>query len=340
MKKLYIPSPVSGGVLLSYKCSAACRHCMYACSPAWKSDWISREDLSKCLGILSGKIIPAPHGAENISLNHGLHFTGGEPFLNFDLLLYGVETAAKMQIPSTFVETNCSWCHSDAITRKKLQLLKEKGLYGILISVNPYYAEYVPFEQTERCIRISSEIFGHNLFVYQMEFYYLFKKLGITGTLSFNEAIKMQKQGYHVELFLSGRATQTLRDFYPAFPAKKYFKEPCRPAFLRSWHNHFDNYGNFMPGYCGGISLGNWHDLDKLIEKGIDLATVPVLNFIITDDFEGLFDYAQSRGFKEDKGGYISKCDLCLQLRKFLVSRQDFPELQPRQFYEQISYDS
>jgi hypothetical protein len=310
---------------------------MYACSPIWKSDWMPQEEIRQCLEILQDKIIPAPAGDHNIGLNHGLHFTGGEPFLNFDLLCYAVETANRLNIPSTFVETNCSWCISDTITRNKLQLLRDKGLRGIMISVNPYYAEFIPFEHTERCIRISSEIFKSNMVIYQLEFYYLFRTMSMKGTLSFSEALKIQRIGYHVELFLSGRATQALREYYPAYPASHYFSEPCLPDFLRSWHNHFDNYGNFMPGFCGGISLGNWHDLNILIDKGVDLEKTPLLKYFITQDFEGLYRYAKDLDFKDKESGYISKCDLCLRLRKHLVSVTEFAELQPRQFYDQLT---
>jgi len=76
-----IPKPISGGLILSYKCSAECRHCMYACSPKWNGDWISQEDLKKILMQLAGTIEPSPYGSEIMSLNYGLHFTGGEPFL-------------------------------------------------------------------------------------------------------------------------------------------------------------------------------------------------------------------------------------------------------------------
>ena len=47
--RIKMPRPVSGGVMLSYKCSAACRHCMYACSPQWKADWITVEALYRLL---------------------------------------------------------------------------------------------------------------------------------------------------------------------------------------------------------------------------------------------------------------------------------------------------
>jgi hypothetical protein len=271
-------------------------------------------------------------------LNYGLHFTGGEPFLNYELLLKAVEIADDLKIPSTFVETNCFWGVNDEVTREKLERLKQAGLRGILISVNPFYAEYIPFERTERCIRISQEVFGDNVMVYQLEYYHQFKQLGIKKKISLEDYLALTGEHFteRVELFLMGRAAYQFREFYPTYPAHRFFNEPCRPPFFRNWHNHFDNYGNFMPGYCGGISLGHWQSLDKLIEEGVDLEEHPILRFLITEDMEGLFHFAEDFGYQESRQGYLSKCDLCLDLRKHLVSKQDFAELTPKAFYTHL----
>ena len=334
-----IPQPISGGLMLSYKCPAECRHCMYACAPSWPGDWITVEQLEQYLPQLAEVIEPSPYGPQHMSLNHGLHFSGGEPFLNFKLLLEAVEIAEALKIPSTFVETNCYWCKTDELTCERLQALKERGLKGIMISVNPFYAEYVPFERTDRCIRISQEVFGQNVMVYQLEYYHLFKKLDITGRLHINDYLKLA--GEHsltdrVELFLMGRAAEKLKALYPGHPAKRFFGTPCLPEFMRSWHNHFDNYGNFMPGYCGGISLGSWFELDRLLKEGIDLENRPVLNYLIKNDMKELFNFASDLGYQELSEGYVSKCHLCLDIRKYLVSIGDYAELQPRKFYEQL----
>ena len=339
MARIKMPSPVSGGLILSYQCSAACRHCMYGCSPKWPADWIREPDLEALLSRLAGKIQASPWGKRTVSLNHGLHFTGGEPFLNFDLLLAAVEMAEGLEIPSTFVETNCFWCHSDQVTREKLRELKDGGLKGILVSVNPFYAEYVPFERSERCIRISQEVFGRNVMVYQVEYLQRFKRLGIKGRISIEDYLartKGEDLAQNVELFLTGRAARRLRDFYSLYLARDFFPEPCAPSFFRNWHNHFDNYGNILPGYCGGISLGSWKDMDTFIQEGIDLEAHPLLRFLIHEDMEGLFQYAQDLGYQDSPDGYVSKCDLCLDIRSFLASRQDFKELSPKAFYEHV----
>lgn len=312
---------------------------MYFCSPKWTADWITVDQLERSLPQLARVIGPSPYGRQYISLNHGLHFSGGEPFLSFELLLKAVEIAEALGIPSTFVETNCFWCKNDDLTRERLQALKKKGLIGIMISVNPFYAEYVPFEKTERCIRISQEVFGSNVMVYQLEYYRMFKRLGITGRLSIDEYLKLtrgESLSDKVELFLMGRATEQLKDLYPSHPPERFLSAPCLPGIIRSWHNHFDNYGNFMPGYCGGISLGSWFELDRLLQEGIDLEKRPVLNYLANEDMRGLLNFALDTGYREISEGYVSKCHLCLDIRKYLTSNGDFEELKPRQFYEQL----
>jgi len=259
--------------------------------------------------------------------------------LNFELLVEAVEMAEALKIPSTFVETNCFWCSNDETTRERLELLDAAGLKGILISVNPFYAEYVPFERTERCIRISQEVFGRNVVVYQLAYYHRFKQLGIKERMPLKDYLELtsgERLTEQVELFLMGRAARQLKQFYPTYPAHAFFGEPCRPPFLRDWHNHFDNYGNFMPGYCGGISLGHWRNLDTLVREGIDLDEHPILKFLIAEDVPGLLQFAKDFGYQESREGYLSKCDLCLDLRSHLVSEEDFEELNPKEFYTHL----
>ena len=335
-----IAEPISGGLILSYKCPSQCRHCMYACSPKWKADWISEADLEKILVQLSNYIEPSPYGSQTVSLNYGLHFTGGEPFLNYELLCQAVDIAEKLNIPSTFVETNSYWCTSDELTREKLELLKKKGLKGIMISVNPFYLEYVPFERTERAIRIGQEVFGNNLMVYQLEYYRRFKEAGIKGRVAFEDYFRLEGRDTfvkNVEFFITGRAAYALKgtfgESFPRYRASHFFSQPCRPSFLRSWHNHFDNYGDYVPGYCGGISLGDCRDLDNLLGQGIETEEYPILGFLIDEDIKGLFQFSKDLGYLGSEEGYFSKCHLCMDIRKYLAGGGEFKELKPREFY-------
>jgi len=243
--------------------------------------------------------------------------------------------ARELGIPSTFVETNSFWCTDDKGTREKLMRLKGSGLDGILVSVNPFILEQVSFERTERAFRISREIFKENVMVYQEFFYHQFKGLNIKSTLSFEEYL--QKVGLgglsFVELLPMGRATYKLGHLYKKYPAEHFFRESCRENLMREWHTHIDNYGNYMTGYCGGISLGDARDLNS-IRGEIDIEERPILDALVTD-LERLYEVGVKEfGYKGREEGYISKCHLCLDIRRHIAKQtNEFKELKPREFY-------
>ena len=340
MKRLLVPEPVSAGIILSYKCNSECKHCMYACSPKWKDDWISIEDMQEVLTELAARIDKRyPVGFRRIGINYGLHFTGGEPFLNFQLLARGAKMASELKIPATFVETNCFWCVNDEVTRAKLTQLKDAGLNGVLISVNPFILEQVPFERTERAARISADIFGENVVVYQQFFYHQFKMLNFKGSMPFDAYL--QKAGTesldHVELIPMGRAAYELGDLFRKHRAKEFFGESCKEELTRPWHVHVDNYCNYITGYCAGISLGDARKLSSICEEGVDLDENPLIKLLVTDMRE-LHELAvREFGYTESAGGYVSKCHLCLHLREHIVRQTDeFRELQPKEFYTNL----
>jgi hypothetical protein len=334
VNKLAIPQPVSGGILLSYKCNSRCKHCLYACSPRWKGDWLSIEDAEKVLSQLAIELRGRYSHPNRVAINSGIHFTGGEPFLNFELLLEVTGIAQRLGIPSTFVETNCFWCKDDEATREKLVQLKGKGLAGILISVNPFVVEWIPFEKIERAARISEQVFGDNAMIYQRFFYDQFRRLGLKGTLPLEEYLKRAPYGLsYAELLPAGRVAYKLGFLFKKYPAKQFFGESCRQELIRDWHIHVDNYGNFVPGYCAGITLGDAADLGSLCQ-GIDLDELPVLKALLKD-LVALYELGRQFGYAEQEG-YTSKCHLCLDIRRHLARAGEFKELRPREFYEHL----
>ena len=271
-----------------------------------------------------------------MGVNAGLHFTGGEPFLNFELLIALVEIAHGLGIPGIFVETNAFWCVNDGVTRERFRELAQAGLQGILISVNPFLLEHVPFERTRRAVRIATEVFGtRNVLVYQRVFYEEFSRLGIAGTLSFGEYLRRGGYGLReAEPLLSGRAAYRLAPLLPKHPARRFFGASCRHELLRDWHVHVDNYCNFIPGFCAGLSLGDARDPATIL-SGTELEERPVLAALLTD-LEELYRLGLAHGYREREEGYVSRCHLCLDVRRHLIRCGDFPELRPREFYEHL----
>ena len=345
-KILRIQPPVSLGLLLSYRCNTACRYCIYASSPGWKSDWMKEQDAGKIFSHLKKAFNQAYPGSlynfshDQISFSHGLHFTGGEPFLNFKLLLKLSELARKAELPATFVETNCFWAKDDRVTEEKLTDLKKAGLSGILISVNPFTVESIPFERINRAVEIGNMIFGSNLIVYQKFYLELFRKMDLKGKLAFEDFLKkieLPDFYNYIELLPMGRTPYRMGDMFQKYPAEAFLGQNCLSEMTRNWHTHIDNYCNYIPGFCAGISLGDFRDYDILFGKGIDLRNKPVLN-ALTASIAELLDLGKQFGFKKNSEGYISKCHLCTDIRMSIVNRtREFTELSPGQFYENIN---
>ena len=57
---------------------------------------------------------------------------------------------------------------------------------------------------------------------------------------------------------------------------------------------------------------------------------------LIAEDMTGLFRFAEDLGYTKSPKGYVSKCDLCLDLRSYLVSKADWKELKPAEFYTHL----
>ena len=336
-RKITVPEPVSAGIILSYKCTSSCRHCMFAGSPAWKADWMSEDLLKRTLGFLAGRIAPALDGPDGVGINQGLCFTGGEPFLNFDLLIKAARQAAALGIPSAFVETNGFWCKDDLTTKYNFLDLKEAGLKGVLVSVNPFIAEEVPFERTARAVRYGREAFGKSCIVHQEHYFYQFLRLGITGKMTFREYLARGRDGLsQAELLPMGRAAYA-PDLFRKQPAAAFFGQDCRAELLDPRRAYFDNYGNYVTGYCGGIALSS---LDRLSngDRDVDPDERPVLAALFTD-IKKLHDLAVGNlGYLPKARGYVSKCHLCVDIRRHLVFSGDnrFAELRPREFYSRL----
>lgn len=312
---------------------------MYACSPDWNADWMDLKSLKDILEIIAPSIKKYTRD-NSIGVNKGLHFTGGEPFLNYELLLNAVKLANRLDIPATFVETNCFWCLNDEITKEKLEKLRDAGLHGILISSNPFITEFIPFERIKRCAEIAEKIFEENVIIYHPYFHSQLLSMKTSERITFEEYLNYMslRDPLSLNITLSqallpmGRAVYRLSNLYKKYPAKRFFGQSCLEELTRPWHVHIDNYMNYITGYCAGITVGDVRNLKQLIAEGIELEDYPILK-ALTTDIKQLYRYAAESGYKERKDGYVSKCHLCLDIRRFLIEKQNFRELRPKNFY-------
>jgi hypothetical protein len=124
---------------------------------------------------------------------------------------------------------------------------------------------------------------------------------------------------------IEGRQVEAFRD------------ECCQREILYAHHSHFDLYGNFISGFCGGLTVGDWHELPELLDH-FRAGDYPELIAILVEEGPyGLYTLAHSTyGYQPPADGFAGKCHLCVDVRRHLVRQGDFPELKPREFYERI----
>ena len=324
--------PTDLGIILSYQCQCTCRHCLYNCGPQW-ADWMSPEALEEALRAT---------GAWDHRFQ--VHFTGGEPFLRFSLLLEGVRIASELGIP-TYAETNAGWCVNGDAVLHRFVALRDAGMSAILISCSPFHAERVPLARTLLAIQKATEVFGR-----QQVIVYMPHCLPQIRQFSTAECVPLER---YVDRFGLVEAGRMLWDAYGIIPAGRAgyqlghltHKQParalrlqdCRMEILYAHHSHLDLYGNYIPWFCGGLALGDWHDLPGLLGDAEARRYPPIIDLLVSSGPHALYEQARSEyGYKELPGGYAGKCHLCVDVRKHLSRLEVFNELQPTRFYEMI----
>jgi len=125
-------TPLRLGLILTYKCNALCRHCYFNAGPT-RTEKMNRNDVLNYLD-----------QATDLSTLRMISFTGGEPFLQPDLLREAVSYAVDRGF-KTEVVTNCFWADSKETAETQLSSLARAGLDVINLSADDFHQEFIPF---------------------------------------------------------------------------------------------------------------------------------------------------------------------------------------------------
>ena len=254
-------NPSDIGLILSYKCQSSCARCLYNCGPGW-IEWMTPEAVEEALTVMK----PWKHPFQ-------VHITGGEPFLNFPLLKQAVEIAAELSIPC-YVETNAGWCVREELAKEKFTALRQAGLHAVLISCSPFHAETIPAKNTLLAIRTAMEIFGpQRVIVYLPEWLGQVVRLGIDKPVPLQRYVEEYGTRRAGELFWEGyglisggRSGYRLGDLAHKRSVSSFKGQSCGTEILYAYHSHLDLYGNYISGFCGGLTIGSWRDLPRLMD--------------------------------------------------------------------------
>ena len=314
----------SGGMIANYQCPAACGHCLYGCSPTAKPgymDVVAAAKLCEQLRRLGCR---------------SLHIGGGEPFLNVEGLVDLIKAIRSSGLHLDYIETNAAWLTSDDTrNRKILNDVVSAGCDCIMVSADPFHIEFIPFWKPQKLLRLLQSM-GISHFIWQERYWPLLEQLDPVKT--YDSKALCDIFGYDLQhqcareygMRFHGRALNLLRK-YGEKKAIALPPSPCTQLHDTS-HFHVDYLGRYIPPGCTGMGIL----LDDM-GKNLDPTSYPVLSRLFAEGLGGLLAYAQELGYKLDPAGYVSKCELCFDVRKFLImsDRQGHPDLTPEGFYEQ-----
>ncbi len=310
----------SAGLLLTYKCNAACEFCYYNCSP--KQNGLMTVDTA----------ISAWQSLKNLAGNAAkIHITGGEPFLYWERLLEILTEARKQNLSPAcrgevlilsgrsrvdIIETNAFWATDETIVRQRLKTLDELGMRRLKISCDPFHQEYVDIEPVRRLAQLAVEILGAERLLVRWQKY-------LENPVAMKNISPQQRDNNYISALkdypcrFTGRAAGRLAKLVAAEPIETIASKNCRNSFLDAKGIHIDPYGNVFSGTCSGIIIANVNESPlENIWKEFHPAKNKLIETLFNSGPAGLLKKAVEKGYKP-LDLYAGKCHLCTGIRQF-----------------------
>jgi len=226
-------------LLFTYRCTIACKHCLFNCSPNQPDVCASVDDGVKFLRQLR-------------DTDRVIHIAGGEPMMYYNRMMKVCQIANKGGFAPHFIETNASWCINDEIAKKRYNEMIQVGIKGIYISADIYHQAFVTPDKRHRAFAWAVEIFGRENIAagdISLEALSELREIGLDET-------KLSEYAKNHPPKLIGRAGEVLAKYVPERPLDELANdnlwasgssgEGCAPEFDpdRMWEIHIDPYGN------------------------------------------------------------------------------------------------
>ncbi len=289
-------------LLLTYQCNFDCDHCFIYSSPEAKGV-MKISDVQKILE-------EAKRGGDI----EWIYFEGGEPFLYYQSMLWGLRAAKDFGFKRGIV-TNAYWATSLRDAKEWLTPISEIGISDFSISDDAYHYD----ESVE------------NLSKYA---YAAAKDLGLpVGKIAIEDPKKYLKEiewkGKPVvkgKVLFKGRAVEKLVEGLPRKPWSEFDK--CLDEDFSSQSRvHIDPFGYVH--VCQGITIGNMRQTPlKNLLANFDPITHPICGPILKG---GPAELVNKYPIEHEKR-YVDECHLCYITRLKLIEK--FPNiLAPNQIY-------
>ena len=124
---------LNGQIMMTYRCSAACRHCLVMAAPRQSKARGSVEDAVE-------------YGRDFQGLGRRVIIAGGEALLFPEHVLAMVRALKDAGVPVAFVESNGSWCVSDRIVVERLTGLRDAGAIAQILGERTVLTEVASYK--------------------------------------------------------------------------------------------------------------------------------------------------------------------------------------------------
>jgi MoaA/NifB/PqqE/SkfB family radical SAM enzyme len=298
------------GLMLTYRCNAACRFCYYCCGPTAGGLMPVETAIAAWMSLrrLAGE------GAK-------VHLTGGEPFLVFERLLAICEAARAAGLGGAdYVETNAGWVTDESEAQHRLKALNAAGLKQLKISWDAFHEEFVPVEKVRFLYRAACEIFGHERvsvrWAKHLEHPSGIRAMDEADRLAVLAAAMADDAGR-----FTGRAAETLAPLVAAKTVQYLAGLNCRQAILGAKGVHIDPYGNVFSGQCSGMAVGNVNtETFETIWIRFDPEKAAFWKTLYHQGPCGFAAGARVAGHVQ-RPFYASKCHFCTDIRRIFFDK-------------------
>ncbi len=317
--------PTASGIITNYNCTASCKHCMFASSPECENNFIDEKTSEKIAMLLQEADA------------RSVHIGGGEPFMNFDGLCTLIKALGKYGISIDYIETNAFWSVNEDFVNKRLEALRELGVYTIMVSVDPFHIEYIPLSRPLLlCSLLEKQ--GFDYFIWQQRFLKRLTKLDISKVHTEEELKAVLGESYIKDtareygLGINGRALMIADELYSYKKADELATSDECASLSVPHHCHIDLYGNAVPSRCTGICA----EARDYLEENISYEKYPVFARLKNGGTKELYEYALEKGFVPQKRGYPTRCAFCYAMREYLERSYPSKDLAPKSFYSEM----
>jgi organic radical activating enzyme len=300
--------------LLTFKCTAKCRHCSYRGGPDRVNDHIALADAKRWLTEL---VETQPFD--------WLTIHGGEPFLYFDILKQIIHKAAELEVPKIGIITNAYWAKEQKETEELLKELMDAGLNRITVSIDAFHQEFIPVERANTAVIAATnlgieKVWVDSYFINPTELYnpYDQKTQSLIENLRDTNGVEFSK--YMVDM--EGRAAdflvgeKELSDNIPYGTCQFPFwlgGDLKNPKVIE-----IDREGNVT--LCPGLCIGNAKEVSlSQILDSYDYRKHLIIHILANEGPIGLHNHAKSLGLQVAES-FVDKCHLCYEIRRLLNS--------------------